>query len=828
MTLAEAQVYYADIAKDLKLGKHSSLGLRGLFYHGSGTTKASEKKEWLKYIKHELDQYDYLLIADADYFKILTKQTKADTNLGLVFTSEYTTAKVVYIPTHVQARYDFNKFKSKAQAALLAIISDISGSYVEIGSDIIHSEYYPQTIDEIKTALEQLKTYPELAVDIEAKSLKVTEAGIYTIAFAWDEHNGIAFAVDAHTEPRKIRELLREFFDFYKGKLVVHKANYDIPVLVYNLYMEEDFTQLLNQVNGINVLCNNLDDTLLITYLATNSCSGNTLGLKELAQPFAGNWAVDVSDVTKVDLQELLRYNLIDCLSTVYVKKQFYPLMVQDNQEEIYKEHFLPYLKDCIRMQLNGLPIKLNQVNKLEEDLLKEKETILSSLANSPAIKLAEYRIAEKLAIKKNSIYKKKRVTPEEVSQPFNFSSNQQLEVLLYEVMGLPVIEKTKKGNPSTSGSVLKQLTNHTNNQQYKDTLLAISQYNDVEKILTSFIPAFKNCTVDSKGNARLSGYFNLGGTVSGRMSSNSPNLQNIPATGSRFSKPVKECFGGNDEWVMCGIDFNALEDRIDALKTGDSQKLKVYLEGYDGHCLRAYAYFGDQMPDIVPDSVSSINSIAKLYKELRQDSKPPSFALTYGGTYLTLMKNCGFSEELAKKIEERYHTLYVESDNWVRARIIEACQNGYITGAFGLRVRTPMLKGASIHKFDRLQAAESRTAGNALGQGWGLLNNRAMNAVLKRVDEAGLTDSIYPIAAIHDAAYYMVRNDASLITWFNKVVTEEAKWQDHPVIYHPQVGLEGQLDLFIPNWANPLTLPESLNQEELIQLCINHIKEKQ
>ena len=74
---------------------------------------------------------------------------------------------------------------------------------------------------------------------------------------------------------------------------------------------------------------------------------------------------------------------------------------------------------------------------------------------------------------------------------------------------------------------------------------------------------------------------------------------QQLPSTGSRFAKPVKEVFVSNNEWIMCGIDFASLEDRIDALKTKDTNKLKVYIDGYDGHSLRAYAYFGNQMPDI-------------------------------------------------------------------------------------------------------------------------------------------------------------------------------------------------------------------------------------
>ena len=74
---------------------------------------------------------------------------------------------------------------------------------------------------------------------------------------------------------------------------------------------------------------------------------------------------------------------------------------------------------------------------------------------------------------------------------------------------------------------------------------------------------------------------------------------QQLPSTGSRFAKPVKEVFVSNNEWIMCGIDFASLEDRIDALKTKDTNKLKVYIDGYDGHSLRAYTYFKDRMPDI-------------------------------------------------------------------------------------------------------------------------------------------------------------------------------------------------------------------------------------
>ena len=83
------------------------------------------------------------------------------------------------------------------------------------------------------------------------------------------------------------------------------------------------------------------------------------------------------------------------------------------------------------------------------------------------------------------------------------------------------------------------------------------------------------------------------------RPPTNIRNLQNLPA-GSTFGKLIKRCFVPSKAWLFCGADFNALEDRINTLLTKDVNKLKVYTDGYDSHSLRAYAYFKNQMPDIL------------------------------------------------------------------------------------------------------------------------------------------------------------------------------------------------------------------------------------
>ena len=128
------------------------------------------------------------------------------------------------------------------------------------------------------------------------------------------------------------------------------------------------------------------------------------------------------------------------------------------------------------------------------------------------------------------------------------------------------------------------------------DALISISE---VDIILNTFIKTFiERAILKDDGCYYLHGNFNLGGTVSGRLSSSKPNMQNLPST-SKYAKHIKRCFIAPPGWVMMGADFASLEDRISALTTKDPNKLKVYLDHYDGHCLRAYGYFKDEMPDL-------------------------------------------------------------------------------------------------------------------------------------------------------------------------------------------------------------------------------------
>ena len=770
-------------------------------------------------------QADYLFVADADYYKVITGSKSAELKLGYVEDNKYGNQKAIYFPNYQAVFYDPVKIMNKIEQAADAFISHTKGTYAEPGSDLVKHMQSAYTAAEVKYLLDLLLVRNEpLAADIEGWSLSPCLAGIATIAFSWDTEGGYSLCIDESDNPALARMYLREFFERFEQKITYHNIAFDATVLIYQLYMKH-ITDTEGLLKGLKILLKNWDCTKIITYLATNSCAGNKLGLKDQAQEFAGNYALeDIKDITKVPLTKLLTYNLVDSMSTNYVKKKHWDTMVKDDQLNVYNTIFKPAMVDVIQMQLTGLPVDMDRVYEVDAILQKDSDDALNGMLNNPIMQQYSYLLNERWVENKNATLKKKRVTLADANEVFNPNSDQQLADFLFKHLDLPVLSLTDSKAPSTDGDTIKALVNHTEDPLIKDFLKHLVAFKAVGIILTTFIPAFKNARQGPDGWHYLLGNFNLGGTKSGRLSSSGPNLQNLPA-GGKYGELIKTCFKAPPGWLFCGIDFSSLEDRISALTTRDPQKLKVYTDGYDGHCLRAFAYFGDQMPDIDPLSVDSINSIAKKYKPQRQDSKVPTFLLTYGGTYMGIMEQCGFPKDKAQAIEANYHKLYVVSDKWVADRVAEACKVGYVTAAFGLRLRTPLLAQVVLNsgKTPFEAEAEGRTAGNALGQSWCLLNTRAGIEFNGKVRASKHAHDIRPCAQIHDAQYFLVRDNVEAIKYANDNVVEATYWQDDPLIYHDTVKLGGDFGIFYPDWSKECTLPNYGSEDEIREAVLEH-----
>lgn len=591
-------------------------------------TSADNIKEYLSdLLPHLVDAgIELILLTNSEYFKVLTKQGKSDATIGDIIPTVVPTIQAGYLPNYGRIFHDPDKTRDKIAIALGSTVRFMKGDKTKIGQNIIKTKIYPQTEQEILDALQMLYDMDQdLTCDIEGFSLKHYDSGIGTITFCWNETEGVAFPIEyvAFGQPidevygeyipnPRLKKALRRFFERFDRKIIYHNVAFDVYVLIYQLFMDHILDQE-GLLKGLEVMLKNWDCTQLITYLATNSCSGNELSLKAQAQEYAGNYAQEeIKDIRKIPLDKLLEYNLTDGLSTWFTYNKNHPIMVADDQEWIYLNIFKPAIVDIIQMQLTGMPMNMTKVRALDVQLNGESDALVQKMLGIPLVTYFVDYLGDEIIAKKNAKLKKKQITRADLGKTkdtiveFNPNSSDQLQKLLYsqDFLGLPVLDYTDSKQPATGGETLEKLKNHTTDPDVQLFLDLLIEYKASAIIISTFLPAFLRAVQGPDGWHYLFGNFRLGGTASGRLSSNNPNLQNIPSSGDtpakqRLAKLIKECFEAPPGWLFVGLDFESLEDKISAVTTRDPEKIKVYTDGYDGHCLRALAYFGDQMTDI-------------------------------------------------------------------------------------------------------------------------------------------------------------------------------------------------------------------------------------
>lgn len=496
----------------------------------------------------------FIYVADASAFKRLTKKAKADSELGYIHQVKlkgYEDLVCTYGISYGQLLHNTNA-ASRLKLSLELMVDYLKGSYTAIGEDLLKDSHILESEEEIQLFLENALNEPIWALDIETHSLKHYKANMASIAFS----DGIR-AYSFITYGSKVRKLLKNFLEAYTGKLLFHNASYDVKVLIYTLWMNhvKDWENLLK---GLHRMCEMVEDTMIMAYLCINSTANYSLSLKDLAHEYAGNYAIDVTDISKLDTETLLRYNMVDTLATFYLYKKYSPLLIQEEQEEIYRELMLPTLKVLIQTELSGMPLNSKRVNRLKESMENQKEELLGRIYSHPLVQETVLLLREKEATKKNAVLKKKRVTAEEMKVEFNLNSNHHLNVLLHEVANLPILDRTPTGMGEVGSDALTTLKNHAG-KTVVPLLDDIVEYIGIEKILSTFIPQFVDAYPNRDGRSYLYGSFKIGGTISGRLSSSSPNLQNLPS-GSKYGKAIKKCFmANNDTEIMVGADFSAL-----------------------------------------------------------------------------------------------------------------------------------------------------------------------------------------------------------------------------------------------------------------------------
>lgn len=574
-----------------------------------------------------------IVCTDSLYFQLLTGRSKLEESIDGIYNCVISTYEhIKVLPSiHYNSIIMAPQKESLLEKSLKILAMHLNGAYVKPGSDVLKNYTVCKIPLQLKQYLESIMHLPEVTCDIEATSLKFYKSELLTIAFGLDKHTAMACPVHKiyHSEQTEddMKATLKWFFNIYKGKVWFHNALFDVKQLTYRLYMRslDDFNGMQEGLNAFS----NVHDTFMVAYLAKNSTYRQPLGLKELSKEFMGEYAENVKEAILVPKDDLLLYNAKDCCATWYVLDTYRPLMIQDEQEVVYNDIMQPSMKPLLKMMLTGLPLDLGRTREAKEQLQKKLDEAVKLLHESHYVKRTVSVLKYQASIKYNESHKTKQKTPDEIELEFNPNSSDQLRLLLFEILGFEEIEKTKAGKSSTKRGFIEEYLEEAKADgdvevvKCLEALVAVSQ---ISIILNTFINAFEELSIKHpSGYDFLKGNLKLGGTQSGRLSSSEPNLQNLPS-GSKYGKIIKNCFVAPEGWLFAGADFSALEDKVGAILSKDKNKTLEFAQNFDGHSLRALAFFPEELPEgLSIDSKEDNTLIKKEYGDIRGKSKGPS-----------------------------------------------------------------------------------------------------------------------------------------------------------------------------------------------------------
>ncbi len=317
----------------------------------------------------------------------------------------------------------------------------------------------------------------------------------------------------------------------------------------------------------------------------------------------------------------------------------------------------------------------------------------------------------------------------------FNINSSQQLSQVLFEKMQLKYkgMRKTSTGKLSTREDVLQKLKGE---HKIIDKIL---EYREFQKLLSTYID---NIPALVATDGRLHASFLQTGTTTGRMSSNNPNLQNIP-TGTDRGRKIREAFVAEKGNVLVAFDYSQIELRIAAFLSGDQKLIEVFKNGEDIHTNVASRIFN------VPNG--------KVTKEMRRRAKIINFGILYGMGVNALKEGLGSTREEAQEFYNQYFAIYTGLGEYLDKTKKDAQKNGYTTTLFGRRRYFDGFKSPLPY----IRAQAERMAINAPIQGTQAdLIKLSMTAINEFLEKEKVLDQVKIILQIHDEVIYEMKEE--------------------------------------------------------------------
>ena len=518
-----------------------------------------------------------------------------------------------------------------------------------------------RTAKELEAALESVSGAPYLCLDTETTSLHIHEAELVGLSFCGKSDTAYYVPVGHVTEGGYLREgqlekdkALELFGSFIRGrKIVGQNLKYDVNIL---------------RGNGITIAPEQIHfDTMIASYILApeerhnmDALSAKYLGHKTITYAELCGEGKNQCPFAQVDIERAGEYSAEDAHVTFLLAEKLNALLAEKpDLEKVFLEIDLPLVHVLAEMEWEGVAIDTAHLKKVSEEFAKQ----LASLEKT----------AHELA-----------------GGEFNLSSPKQLGKILFEDLKLPVVKKTKTGF-STDVDVLMKLRHQ---HKLPEVILENRELSKLKGTYVDVLP-----TLCSKKTGRVHTSFNQTVAATGRLSSQDPNLQNIPIR-TASGQLVRQAFVARKGNLLLGADYSQIELRILASMSGDELLTKAFREGQDVHSLTASQLYG------VP--------VGQVSGDQRRKAKAINFGLLYGKSAFALSEELEISRTEASEIIKVYFQRYPTIRAFLDGLMVKAKQTGYAETLFG---RRRYIEG--IHSQNKmLLAAAERMATNAPIQG--------------------------------------------------------------------------------------------------------------
>ena len=491
------------------------------------------------------------------------------------------------------------------------------------------SHFYQSVASGMATKLfiQNLMKQTSVCFDTETTGLNPITAELVGIAFSWEVGKGfyVPFPEDKN-EAQELIEQFRPFFEAEHIEKIGQNLKYDIKVLAkYNIDVKGKLFDTMLAHYLINPDMRHNMDVLAETYL-----NYTPISITELI----GKKGKNQLSMRDVELEKLTEYAVEDADITLQLKEHFQKELGEANTQKLFDEIEIPLLRVLADMELEGINLDKDFLNSLAEALNNDIKTL------------------------ETKIY-------ESAGEEFNIASPKQLGIILFEKLKLvDKPKKTKTGQYATGEDILSYLAKD------HEIIQNILDYRGLAKLKSTYVDALPLQVEEITGRVHTDYMQTVAAT--GRLSSNNPNLQNIPIRTERGRQVRKAFVPRNEDYTLLAADYSQIELRIIAALSNEDNMITAFKNGEDIHASTASKVFN------VP--------IAEVTREQRSNAKTVNFGIIYGVSAFGLSNQTDLSRGESKDLIDTYYETYPKLKQYISDQINFARENGYVQTVLGRR----------------------------------------------------------------------------------------------------------------------------------------------